>query len=223
MMITNSAELAAFKSARAKNALPIDIAIHEHRLNALPSTVSFDLIVSPANSYGCMDGGFDHALSRAFSPVGNYLALTRYVQGVLYNEYRGFAPPGTCTIVDLSASPELLQGLWGCRYLAVSPTMRVPQDVVWDREVVYECIWTLLNSIRRHNDNVSEGGRRIESIMTTPLATLTGRWSPERWAEQFMLAVRHFLEACERPEERRHLDPRSISDIGMDIAATHAL
>ncbi|OBZ69261.1 hypothetical protein A0H81_10712 [Grifola frondosa] len=33
-----------------------------------PSHSDFDCIVSPANSYGIMDGGFDYYLSAAFSP-----------------------------------------------------------------------------------------------------------------------------------------------------------
>jgi hypothetical protein len=33
------------------------------RLNSLPEGATFDLIVSPANSYARLDGAFDHAIS----------------------------------------------------------------------------------------------------------------------------------------------------------------
>ncbi|KOS47393.1 hypothetical protein ACN38_g1637 [Penicillium nordicum] len=51
-------------------------AIHE-RLNSLPEGTTFDLIVSPANSYARLDGAFDHAISTTFSPQQDYDAVTR--------------------------------------------------------------------------------------------------------------------------------------------------
>ena len=131
--------LVAFNSSKDEYLLPpsVQIAVHESRLADLPASVTFDAIVSPANSYARLDGGFDDALSRAFSPKNDYLALTRRAQQVLYKEWRGFAPPGTCTLIDLKHE-SLREEPWGCRYLALCPTMKIPQKVTWDKEVVYE-------------------------------------------------------------------------------------
>ncbi|KAF2702977.1 macro domain-like protein [Pleomassaria siparia CBS 279.74] len=196
--------ITAWNDAAKTYKLPasVKVSIHHDRLAELPSHVKFDAIVSPANSYGRMDGGFDDALSRAFSPKQDYLALTRIVQKRLYAEWRGYAPPGSCTMVDLGDASETLQGNeWGCRYLALCPTMKVPQNVLWDREVVYECVWALLTSVDKHNRKITEEAgeqeREIKSVLMTPLATGYGRWSPERWAAQAVLAIRHFMEAVE--------------------------
>lgn len=225
LMIVNDKELAAFNAAKQKYNLDpsVQITIHECRLKDLASNITFDAIVSPANSYGRMDGGFDHALSLAFSPRNDYLALTRLVQGVLYKEWRGFAPPGMTTLVDLLHSSLKGEGVWGCRYLAVCPTMKVPQDVRWDKEVTYECIWTLLTSIEKHNESVGDGGREIRSILMTPLATLTGRWSPEKWAAQLVIAINHFIEAQKNAEKWKTLDPVSIMKYADEIGNTYDL
>lgn len=93
--------ITASNSAALTHKLPTSVTIitHYDRLAELPSTVKFDAIVSPANSYGRMDGGFDDALSRAFSPKQDYMALTRVVQKKIYEEWRGFAPVSSCKYV----------------------------------------------------------------------------------------------------------------------------
>lgn len=174
-------------------------------LEKLDPAVRFDLVVSPANSYGLLDGAFDDAISRAWSPQDDYYALTRAVQGQLFAYSRGYTPPGTCFIARIpsafSASKQLRYGDgsgWGCKFLALCPTMRMPADVRWDREVVYECIWSLLSAVERHNrDAISNGNHEdvIREMLMTPLATGVGNVSLERWAEQCVLAIKHWLES----------------------------
>ena len=207
--------ITAFEAARETYALPssINITYHESSLAAVDQSVKFDAIVSPANSFARMDGGFDDALSRAFAPRADYLALTRVTQAAVYKEYRGFAPPGSCLLIDLDEE-SLKKNDWGCRYLALCPTMKTPSDVRWDREVVFECIWTLLAAIERHNRRVAEAKpdtshdgskeKEIRSVMMTPLATGCGIVSAEKWAAQTVIAMRQFVEA----EERAGLEKR---------------
>ncbi|KAL4791556.1 hypothetical protein BDV19DRAFT_370372 [Aspergillus venezuelensis] len=190
----------------------LNIEIHNNSLKTLPETVQYDLIVSPANSYGLMDGAFDDAISRTFrEDGGDYCDLTNAVQRSLYDKWRGFAPSGTCTLVPFPENlmPEMNpKNLWGCKWVAVCPTMRTPNDVRWDREVVYECVWSLFNELERWNrtldvdlpSNAPQLRQPIESILITPMATGCGRVSPERWAEQFVLALRHFVEAVTEPD-----------------------
>lgn len=80
----------------------ISYTIHNTALSQLSHDITFDLIVSPANSYGILDGGFDDAISRAWSPKNNYIALTRHVQAELYQACLGFLPPGNCHIIRMA-------------------------------------------------------------------------------------------------------------------------
>ncbi|RDW76773.1 uncharacterized protein DSM5745_06765 [Aspergillus mulundensis] len=191
---------------------PITLTTHNTSLSQLPPSTKYDLIVSPANSYGRLDGSFDDAISRAFClPDHPYDTLTRAAQRVLYDKHRGFAPPGSCTLVpfpaelldtDTSDSTARGRNPWGCAWVAICPTMRVPDDVRWDREVVYECVWSLLCAVEGWNRGCLGDGdaARIRSILVTPMATGCGGVDATRWAEQFVLALAHFGEAVMKPE-----------------------
>jgi O-acetyl-ADP-ribose deacetylase (regulator of RNase III) len=183
-----------------------------------------DAVVSPANSYARLDGAFDDALARAYGPK-DYSWITRRAQDVLYQRWRGFAPPGTCTVVPLeddkwSAEKNPFQ----TKYMMLCPTMRIPQEVVWDREVIYECIWSLLCAIVEHNRQIDEGvqGKRIESILMTPLATGVGQVKAKRWAEQTVLAAKHFVEANEKPEKWSRLNWGMILEDHREVEATYS-
>lgn len=119
---------------------------------------------------------------------------------------------------------------WGCRWIAICPTMRLPTNVVWDREVVYECVWSLLCEVERHNRG-QEGGmcaggerkekNRIETVLMTPMATGVGKVSPERWAAQVVLALKHFVDAVERPERWGRLTWMELGTDAMEVSNTY--
>ncbi|KZT09785.1 macro domain-like protein [Laetiporus sulphureus 93-53] len=162
----------------------------------------FDCIVSPANSYGLMDGGFDLYLSQALSPKGDVMALTRCAQAAIKERYYGFAPPGTCTLVQL---PELLRQnpqYPRCRVLAVSPTMRYPIDVHWHKDLVYNTMWSLLTELEHWNEHAAEVDR-IESVAMTGLATGVGGIDKELCACQMVLAIKHFLDTRSEEGQKR--------------------
>ncbi|KAF5646574.1 hypothetical protein F25303_5385 [Fusarium sp. NRRL 25303] len=209
----------AFNVTRKSRKLPdsVSIEIHNCALSQLSSKVKFDTVVSPANSYGRLDGAFDDAISRQFSPRDDYHALTGVAQAQLYKTWRGFAPPGTCTLVEIPNEFEARsRNVYGTRRVALCPTMRMPADVRWDKEVVYECIWSLLCAIDNHNRAASEYDQ-IQSVLMTPLATGVGRVSPEKWALQTVLAMKHFVEASENPEKWSSLQ---WADLGKTCAET---
>ncbi|OOQ89483.1 hypothetical protein PEBR_28099 [Penicillium brasilianum] len=194
----------------------VKITKFNERLNSLPPAVKFDLVVSPANSYGRLDGAFDHAISMTFSPRDDYHALTRAAQSVLYQKWRGFAPPGSCSLVEF---PEnLKRNDRNCSWVAICPTMREPEDVTWDREVVYECVWSLLCQVEGHNRGSVHN--RIESLLMTPLATGVGKVSKERWAAQTVLALAHYVDAVERPEKWSQLQWDTIEIIDDEVRET---
>lgn len=222
----------AFATALARYptlASKLDYTIHESALSTLPDSVNFDLVVSPANSYGILDGGFDDAISRAFSPKDDYHALTRHVQTELYREYKGYLPPGTCHLVRMIEEWKGSEGSesrlrygdgkgWGCKWLAMVPTMRVPMPLHADKEIVYRCVWSILVAIDRHNRVVDQADR-VVSVLMTPLGTGAGGLSDTRWAEQCVLAMKHFVDACEGPEVWSRVNWGTAMSIGKEIVA----
>ncbi|KAH7929074.1 macro domain-like protein, partial [Leucogyrophana mollusca] len=147
----------------------------------------FDCIVSPANSYGIMDGGFDYYLSAAFSPSKDIMALTRLVQSAIKSRYYGFAPPGSCILV-----PDLPPNRFACRIIAVCPTMRLPTELQWHKDIVYNTMWALLVEIERWNQAANDDDK-IKKVLMTGLGTGVGRIAPDVCAQQMALAVKHFL------------------------------
>lgn len=218
----------AFTTALEAYTLPtsVKIDIHNFPLSQLPASFSFDTVVSPANSYGRLDGAFDDAISRAFSPKDDYFALTQVAQRLLYRQWRGFAPPGTCTLVRIPDSFQLRSNnVWGTKRVALCPTMRVPRDTRWDKEVVYECIWSLLCAIDSHNRDVkdgkvAEGEEEIQTVLMTPLATGCGRVSPERWATQLVLALTNYASALEDEEKWSSLEWDAIDASAIEVERT---
>lgn len=240
----NEADSDAFKDAVEKLYPTLyertNIAIHNCSLKHLPQELRFDAVVSPANSYGRLDGAFDDALARVYGPRNDYGWITRKAQKVLYEQWKGFAPPGTCTVVSLdhpAVDPQSSRRVdshehpWGTKYLLLCPTMRIPQNVTWDNEVVYECIWSMLCAVDRHNlditrlhdsmDSISYRPEIISTILMTPLATGVGRVSPRRWAEQCVLAMKHWSEATENPETWSSLEWHKILDDHDEVVQTY--
>ncbi|KAI1794755.1 hypothetical protein LXA43DRAFT_1080472 [Ganoderma leucocontextum] len=136
------------------------ITVCEGELEELdPAEVRNDCIVSPANAFGIMDGGFDLELSRIFQGSSpDMYALTDHVQAALRARWAGFAPPGSCTLVRLPAEVcGLGRNRWGTHTLAVLPTMKQPEWVGWNRELAYNAMWTLLCDIGRWNGGIDSG------------------------------------------------------------------
>ncbi|EIW76083.1 macro domain-like protein [Coniophora puteana RWD-64-598 SS2] len=167
--------------------------VKECRLDDLD--IKFDCIMSPANSFGIMDGGFDYYLSRAFKgPSGDKWTLTEHVQSYLRDIWHGYAPPGTCTIVPL---PDAVFGpgrnKHDARSLAIVPTMRVPDFVAWDLDLSYNAMWSVLVELDRWNRvSVLGGLQRINTIVMTGLGTGTGGVDFDVCARQMVLAAKHF-------------------------------
>ncbi|KZT70416.1 macro domain-like protein, partial [Daedalea quercina L-15889] len=184
----------------------------------------FDCIVSPANSYGRLDGSFDYYLARELAPPGQLEAPTRIAQATLYRRWRGYAPPGTCTLVPLRGT-VCEANKHGCAYIALCPTMRIPETVTWHRQVVYNCMWSLLVALDQHNASAggADSGTRIGKVLMTGLATGVGRVSAERCAQQMALAVKHYVDASEHPEKWSALEWRDALDYNAEVGETRSL
>lgn len=74
-----------------------------------------DAVVSPANSFGFMDGGIDAAYVKRFP------AIQRNVQWTIKREWHGELPVG-CAFAEATSDGKI-------PWLIVAPTMRVPMKV----------------------------------------------------------------------------------------------
>ncbi|KAH9917316.1 macro domain-like protein [Fomitopsis serialis] len=190
----------------------------------------FDCIVSPANSYGRLDGSFDWYLAKELAPPDQFEAPTQIAQAVLYKQWRGYAPPGTCTLVPLKDT-VCAANKYACSYIALCPTMRIPENVKWNREIVYNCMWSLLVALDRHNASVASAaagrggaaGTAVKKVLMAGLATGVGRVSAERCAQQMALAVKHYADASEHPQKWSSLRWDDALDYAQETNDTHLL
>ena len=95
--------------------------------------------------------------------------------------------------------------------------MREPMSVVWNREVVYESVWSLLCQVEGRNRAFEE---KINRLLMAPLAAGIGKVSKERWAAQMVLAMKHFVDAVERPERWSRMQWSEIMKDCDEVATT---
>jgi len=115
-------------------------------------------VVSPANSYGFMDGGYDAAITDYFGPT-----LMKNVQKYILDNFYGEQPVGSSFIIDIPGTNQKL---------IHTPTMRIPSRIK-DPEVVYQCMRTTLMTAIANN---------IESIVIPAFGGATGKIPYEKIA-----------------------------------------
>jgi O-acetyl-ADP-ribose deacetylase (regulator of RNase III) len=150
---------------------------------------TFDALLSPGNSYGQMDGGFDGAVSRRFPEV------QREVWAAIADRHRGFLPVGSADVVATGDD--------ACRWLVYAPTMRIPMRLDGGRDVaVHDAMWAALLAVERHNAHADES-ERIETLACPGLGTGFGLVPPERAAALMAAAYELWLAGPETAISRR--------------------
>ena len=144
-------------------------------------------------------------LSRSFQGTGDRWKLTDHVQDTLHDQWLGYAPPGSCTLVPLADDMAGTNNPWGVRVMAVIPTMRVPANMAWHKDLVYNCMWTLLCEIIKWNRNPNH--EPIRTVLLTGLATGTGGLDLNQCARQMVLAVKHFQQPLPVHPRWEHVAP----------------
>ncbi len=137
---------------------------------------NYDCLVSPANSFGMMDGGMDAAITAFFG-----MQLMERVQQCILDDYLGEQSVGTSFIIE-TGHPQY-------PFLAHTPTMRVPMQIV-GTDIPYIAMWAMLLAVRQYNRTAS---RSIVKIACPGLGTGIGRIPPIESARQMALAYDHFL------------------------------
>lgn len=135
-----------------------------------------DAMISPANSFGIMDGGLDAAIR---AELGHHVQ-TR-VQEIILADFHGELPVGAAVSVDTDHErwPHLIS----------APTMRVPEPVEFSLNA-YLAFRAVLLLARR------EG---YASVVCPGLATGIGGMSGRRCAGQMRAAYNQFLRPARIP------------------------
>ena len=108
-------------------------------------------LVSPANSYGLMDCGYDNALTSLFGE-----SLQKVVQDYIINNYCGEQLVGSSFIVTIPGTNKKL---------IHTPTMREPSQI-FDYNVVYTAMRSTLICAQKNN---------VESIIIPAFGRATGQ------------------------------------------------
>ncbi len=130
-----------------------------------------DAIVSPANSFGFMDGGIDLIYSRFFG-----WEVEERLKRLLTEQYYGELPIGQAVIIATENAT--------IPFLISAPTMRVPSNISKTFNV-YLAFRAALIAVLRHNQ---QSNSPIESILVPGLGTGIGDVPPERAARQMRAA-----------------------------------
>ena len=184
---------------------------------------SADCIVSPANSFGQMDGGIDAALTEMLSVDDEPDYIGKKVREIIWNEYFGEQPIGTCLMVptDNDKFP----------WLAHAPTMTTPMNVKGSFNPYY-AFKAVLCEVLKINRSFTIPEHRIKSVLTTTFATGCGGVELEEALEQMKLAYDQVNE-CTEPswrsasdlrgkltelKEKWAYEERYDSDVGEDVS-----
>lgn len=115
----------------------VDVKVENARLADFMNTTDLDIdgIVSPANSFGIMDGGYDAAIIEYFGT-----SLMEKVQDNIKKRYKGIQPVGTALSVLISDKVTLLH----------VPTMLFPRKIA-DARIIFQCMLSTLIEAERND------------------------------------------------------------------------
>jgi O-acetyl-ADP-ribose deacetylase (regulator of RNase III) len=130
-----------------------------------------DALVSPANSFGLMDGGLDQAIDRFYEGEAQRAVLSRIAE-----RFYGELPVGTATVIEMRSRRF--------PFLVVSPTMRVPGNCRGTINA-YLAMRAALIAVIYYNQASKAA---IGSVAVPGLCTGVGCMSPEDSATQMRAA-----------------------------------
>jgi O-acetyl-ADP-ribose deacetylase (regulator of RNase III) len=131
-----------------------------------------DALVSPANSFGIMDGGLDRAIR---DQLGR--SVEQLVQREIVDRFHGEIPIGSAFVVSTS------HVRWP--HLVVAPTMRVPEAAgnTFNAYLAFRAILLAVGAF-----NAAGPATSISSVVVPGLCTGIGGMAPRRCAAQMRIA-----------------------------------
>ena len=136
---------------------------------------NIEAIVSPANSFGLMDGGYDKAIINYFGDE-----LMKDVQKSIMFNWHGEQPVGTSMSVPIFN--RTIDTIFGFKIaiLIHTPTMRTPEEIK-DYRIIYQCMrTTLIEALRKE----------VDSIVIPAFGGATGKVPCDEIAKMMFLAYK---------------------------------
>lgn len=149
-----------------------------------------DAIVSPANSFGIMDGGLDLAIRNQLG----YSVQTR-LQELIVAKHHGELPIGSAEIVPTNDER------W--KYMVAAPTMRIPEPIPHTINA-YLAFRAVLVAVENFNRTIKK--RQIDTLVCSGMGTGVGNMSAMKCARQMRAAY----EVAKTPS--RIASPQEIHD-----------
>lgn len=113
-----------------------DVHIVYDDFNSFMENHKIECVVSPANSFGLMDGGYDAAITGWFGDE-----LQKNVQEYIMDNFLGEQPVGSSFIIEIPQNGTKL---------IHTPTMRIPEKII-DSSVIYHCMRSCLITALKNN------------------------------------------------------------------------
>ncbi|QSQ25130.1 macro domain-containing protein [Pyxidicoccus parkwayensis] len=132
-----------------------------------PIDIRADAVVSPANSFGFMDGGIDAVYTYQLGSQ-----VQERLRALLAEQYGGELPVGQAVLVP-TGRPEI-------PWCISAPTMRVPADVS-ETVNAYLALRAALRAVLAHNASAKVS---IKTVLCPGLGTAVGQMPPSRCARQ---------------------------------------
>jgi O-acetyl-ADP-ribose deacetylase (regulator of RNase III) len=153
--------------------------VHVHQGSILD--VACDAVVSPANSFGFMDGGVDLLYLEHFGP-----SIQDRVQRAIVDHHGGELVVGNAAVVETGDAT--------IPFLIAAPTMRVPMILPPDSTAAYLAARAVFLLVQRGKflDGPRAGqplSDHIKSVAFPGLATGVGRMGPATCAHQVRAAI----------------------------------
>jgi O-acetyl-ADP-ribose deacetylase (regulator of RNase III) len=184
--------------------------------------------LSPANSFGYMDGGIDAVYSIMFPGIQQL--VQERIKSYPYKTRLdlSYLPIGSSLLIDLNLLNTRREmktvplhdntaNESNC-YLISAPTMWRPQDVSMTNNAYYAMLSTL-SLIRKYNETALPT-RQIKTLICPGLCTGYGKMSYKQSAEQISQAMIEFYNHIRITSDHMHSDPTSIlKELGVNEQA----
>lgn len=147
-----------------------------------------DAVVSPGNSFGFLNGGFDKSIAEYYGEYMNnenttpsVVEVSKRFQRELLKRVGGYNPPGSALIVDMHDVLELNSDIKLPKLIHVS-TMAMPERISPEDPVIFNSLWNLITSVSSDEE--------ISNCLLTGLGTGTGGVSHSSFVNQLIAVCR---------------------------------